>query len=87
MGTIKVSVAEDIEERFRENAMEIFGHRKGSLSKAAEQALEIWNQRVGKKDFSEEILEEWDGMLSHLDETSLEAEDSAIQARADNAFD
>ena len=67
--------------------MEVFGHKRGSLKKAARQAFKKWEREVEKKEFSEEILEDWKGKLSHVDETSLEAEKKAFEARAENALD
>jgi hypothetical protein len=45
MGEIKVSVPDDKEEKFRKAAMKVFGHKRGSISKAAEKALEEWAEK------------------------------------------
>jgi len=42
MGEIRGVVSEDIEEKFRKLAMTKFGYKKGSLSKALEEALRHW---------------------------------------------
>ena len=42
MGQIRGVVSEELEEKFRKLAMEKFGYRKGSLSKALEEALRHW---------------------------------------------
>lgn len=87
MGVIKVNIPDDEEEEFRKAAMDIFGHKKGSLSKAARKALNEWREKVQTEGFSEEILERMHGQLSHVDETSVEAQEKAIEERAKNAFD
>src|SRR3989344_6681186 len=45
MGELKVKLTEQTENAFREAAMHQFGHHKGSLSLAAEQALENWSKK------------------------------------------
>jgi hypothetical protein len=42
MGEIRGVVSKDSEEKFRKLAMKKFGYGRGSLSKAIEEALEIW---------------------------------------------
>jgi hypothetical protein len=39
---IKVYVQDDMEEKFRRLAMMVYGYRRGSLSKAAEEAIRQW---------------------------------------------
>ncbi len=42
MGEIRGVVTSDAEERFRQLAMKKFGYGKGSISKALEEALDVW---------------------------------------------
>ena len=42
MGTITIVVKDEVEEKFRERAMQKFGKKKGVLGKAATQALDRW---------------------------------------------
>ena len=42
MGEVRGVVSGEVEEKFRELAMEKFGYRKGSFSKALEEALLNW---------------------------------------------
>jgi len=42
MGEIRGIVAHDAELKFRQLAMKKFGYGKGSLSKALEEALNVW---------------------------------------------
>ncbi len=39
---MKIYISEDLDGRFRRIAMNVFGYGRGSLSKAAEQAIEKW---------------------------------------------
>jgi len=88
MGTIKVSLPDDEEEEFRKAAMEKFGHKKGSLSKAAREAFLQWEEEQEHEDFSPEIIENMSGLLSHVDaESGVELEEEAYEYRAKNAFD
>lgn len=50
MGTIKVSVPDEKEEKFRKAAMDVFGHKRGSISKAAEKAMEEWAEKNMEND-------------------------------------
>ena len=42
MGEVRGNVKSEAEEKFRALAMKKFGYGKGSLSKALEEALEVW---------------------------------------------
>ncbi|MEM5812051.1 MAG: hypothetical protein QXG91_04940 [Candidatus Aenigmatarchaeota archaeon] len=42
MGTIKVSIEDELLRKFREEAMKRFGYTKGSLSIAAREAISKW---------------------------------------------
>ena len=42
MGGIKVYISDEIERKFREVAMRLYGYRKGSLSIASENAISMW---------------------------------------------
>lgn len=46
MGSLKVTIDDEAEERFRRAAMKKFGYGKGALSKAAEAALDEWASKV-----------------------------------------
>lgn len=48
MGSIKVYLDDELEERFRELAMRLYGYGRGSLSIAAENALELWLAQVSE---------------------------------------
>jgi hypothetical protein len=44
MGEVRGVVSREVEKEFRKLAMKKFGYRKGSLSKALEEALRHWIQ-------------------------------------------
>jgi len=46
MGGIKVYVSDEVEKKFREAAMKLYGYGKGSLSIASEKAFSDWVSRV-----------------------------------------
>jgi hypothetical protein len=42
MGSISVSIPDDLEQQLREKGVEKFGLRRGYLSKAVEEAIRLW---------------------------------------------
>jgi len=48
MGTLIVRVSDELEREFRKAAFEVFGQRKGSLSRAVEDAIRLWLASIGK---------------------------------------
>ena len=46
MGRISVAISDELEKSLRFKTIEIFGGKKGDLSKAVEEAIETW---VGKE--------------------------------------
>lgn len=57
MGTITVSVDDDVEERFRKRVREKYGQKKGVLGKAFTEAMETWAKDEDMQTF-ERLLEE-----------------------------
>ena len=59
MGTITLNLPKETEEKFRKAAAMKFGRGKGSLGKAATQALEAWAEREGQSDVAKmlELME------------------------------
>jgi hypothetical protein len=55
MGSIKVVIDDQTEQRFRMAAMKKFGYGKGAISEAAENALAEWASRVDV-DLSSSVL-------------------------------
>jgi hypothetical protein len=42
MGSLKIYIPDELEQAFRKQAMERFGYGKGSISKAAREAIVLW---------------------------------------------
>lgn len=42
MGRMQIVIADDVEDRLRKKASAEFGLKKGSISKAVEQAIQQW---------------------------------------------
>jgi hypothetical protein len=48
MGGIKVYISDDVERKFREAAMRLYGYGRGSLSTASEKAILAWLSQVSE---------------------------------------
>ncbi|MBI2147169.1 hypothetical protein HYU19_01680 [Candidatus Woesearchaeota archaeon] len=53
MGTITISVDDEIEHRFRKSAKEEYGTGKGTLGKAVAEALDAWAKEKEQKEIAE----------------------------------
>lgn len=53
--SVTVNLDESIEKRFREKAILKYGHRKGSLAMALNEALENWIKNEGVDSLSENL--------------------------------
>jgi hypothetical protein len=79
MGTLKFTVPDEVEEQFRQSAMERFGHRRGSIGKAGEEAVSTW---LAEQNIDSEISPSQNplltkrGRLSHVDMGSVELQES-----------
>jgi len=71
---IRLQVKEELERRFREAAMKRFGYGKGSLSRAAEEALQKWLLSVSVEElvFEGDPVEALDGLIAGVDLDSVE---------------
>jgi hypothetical protein len=56
MGTITISVDDDIEQRFRAAAKKKLGERKGYLGKATSEALESWVKKQSQEEIAHDAL-------------------------------
>jgi hypothetical protein len=74
MGTVKVNVPDEDEEVFREVAMDVFGHKRGSISDAAAQAFREWAER--RRDLDLNLS---DGLGTFLRENAVESDKSAVE--------
>lgn len=89
MGEIKVTVPDNKEEKFRKAAMEVFGHRRGSISKAAEDAFEEWAEKMTEREVKRSgglgtLLH---GKLSHIDKSAVELQKELGEAYEDEVLD
>lgn len=79
MGSIKFDVPDELEDRFREWAMKRFGHKRGSIGKAGEEALSEWvadqNVDLDVTPARSPILSKR-GALSHVEASSTELKHS-----------
>ncbi|MBO3769211.1 MAG: hypothetical protein QXS51_00765 [Thermoproteota archaeon] len=86
MGGIKVYIPDELEKKFRETAMRLFGYGRGSLSIASEKAFSAWLSEVSEVlEFAENIedpVEAIYGMLSHVKKTGVELQHEASKIRA-----
>jgi len=86
MGGIKVYISDDVERKFREAAMRLYGYGKGSLSTASEKALSAWLSQVSEvlevAESIEDPVEVIYGMLSHVKRTGVELQHEARDIRA-----
>jgi hypothetical protein len=89
MGTIKVSVSDENEEKFRKAAMRIFGHKRGSISKAAEKAFVEWADRMDMEDIkkSEGLGSLLRGKLDNTEQSALDLQNELGEAYEDEVLD
>ncbi|RLE52555.1 MAG: hypothetical protein DRJ26_04595 [Candidatus Methanomethylicota archaeon] len=86
MRGLKVYIDEELEKRFRRAAMEVYGFGRGSLSKAAEDAIRRWV--LEHESFMKEVVIPEDpvkavrGMLKHVRKSGVELQHEARQIRA-----
>lgn len=90
MKDLKVYLPEELEERFKKMSMDAYGYGRGSISKAATEAIRKWTAE------REEILREFRvpedpvgairGMLKHVKRTGIELQHEASKIRAERAL-
>ncbi|MFP3951872.1 MAG: hypothetical protein ACLFVP_07040 [Candidatus Bathyarchaeia archaeon] len=84
---VKVYLDEELEERFRRAAMEVYGYGRGSLSSAAEDAIRSWLQEYDslKEEASvpEDPVGAIRGLLSHVDKGAVELQHEAGEIRVE----
>lgn len=60
MGTITVSIKNDVEKRFRETAAKIYGQRKGYLGSALTEAMLRWITKVRQEELKAKAIKRLD---------------------------
>ncbi len=87
MAGIKVYISDDVERKFRETAMKLYGYGKGSLSIASERAFSEWVSSVSDViDVIETIEDPVDaicGLLSEVKGDGVELQHQARVIRAE----
>lgn len=90
VGGIKVYISDDVERKFRETAMKLYGYGRGSLSTASEKAILAWISQVqevlGVAEPIEDPVEAIYGMLSHVKRTGVELQHEAGKIRVKRAL-
>jgi len=85
MAGIKVYLPDELEKKFREAAMKLFGYGRGSLSIASEKAIAYWLAQVSEAlNVAEEIgdpVEAIYGMLSHVRKSGVELQHEVTELR------
>jgi predicted transcriptional regulator len=56
MGTITISVDDDVEKKFRTRAKKIYGERKGALGQAVKEAMDLWVTEKTQQEIAEKAL-------------------------------
>lgn len=86
MKGLKVYVDEELERRFRRMAMEVYGYGRGSISKAAEDAMRRWllehEVLLREVEVPEDPVGAIRGMLKHTGKSGVELQHEARQIRA-----
>ena len=86
MGATKVYLPDEIERKFRETAMKLYGYKKGALSIAAEKAISRW---ISEQEKTTELVksikdpvEAISGMLSDVKKSGVELQHEASKIRS-----
>lgn len=90
MGGIKVYLSDEVEQKFREAAMKLYGYGRGSLSTASEKAILSWLSQVSEAESfaepTEDPVEAIYGMLSNVKRSGVELQHEAGKIRAKRAL-
>lgn len=79
--SIRIILEKELEKRFRELAMRKFGYGKGSISRAAHEAIATWVSRAESEvlPFEEDPIEAIDGLLSDVRLDAVELQHKATE--------
>lgn len=77
MAGLRIQLSDKLEKLFREMAMKRYGYGKGSLSRAAEEAIQRWvvfQLQAEKKEFKGDPIKAIEGLLAdvHVDSVTLQ---------------
>jgi hypothetical protein len=83
---MKVYIPDELEEEFKRTSMEVHGYGRGSISKAAAEAIQEWTaeHQAIQKHFNapRDPVKVMRGMLKHVKLTSVELQHEATRVRA-----
>jgi hypothetical protein len=89
LAAIKVYISDEVERKFRETAMKLYGYGKGSLSIASEKALSQWVSNMYEVieivDTIEDPLDAISGLLKGIDTDGVELQHAAANIRKGEA--
>jgi len=89
MGELKIYLPEELKREFKKRSMEAFGYGRGSISKAAEEAIQRWvseRERITEASPPGDSVKGLRGMLSHVEEGSVELQHEAKRIRAERTL-
>lgn len=89
MKDLKIYLPEDLEKRFKKMSMEAYGYGRGSISKAATDAIRRWTaerEEISKFNVPEDPIAAIRGMLKHVKKTSVELQHESNKIRAKRAM-
>jgi hypothetical protein len=77
MAGLRIQLPDELEKLFRKMAMKRYGYGKGSLSRAAEEAIQRWvafQSQAEKKEFEGDPVKAIEGLLAdvHVDSVTLQ---------------
>ncbi|MBI4258222.1 MAG: hypothetical protein HY619_04630 [Thaumarchaeota archaeon] len=79
MTGLRLQINRALEEKFREAAMRRFGFAKGALSRASEEAIQLWLSTTNIQPFEGDPVEAIDGLLADIDIDSVKMQHMATQ--------
>ncbi len=68
MGLMLIRLSDDVERRFREAAIRVFGAKKGSLSRAVEEAIKMWLKTVESE---QDVRKDWEDLRIEVPNKNL----------------
>ena len=88
MKPLRVYLPEELEKKFRKFSMESYGYSRGSLSRAAVEAIRSWisiHQISPQVVVPDEPVKALRGLLRHVKKSSVELQHEAARIRAEIA--
>jgi len=89
MKDMKIYLPEELEKRFKKMSMDTYGYGRGSISKAATEAIRRWTterEEISKFEIPEDPIGAIRGMLKHVKKSSVELQHEASKIRARRAL-